>query len=161
MEDAKPMTIPMHPSITLKKDDILDIMFSVCLCARFQYNLRESHLKVVKSILTYLIREKEYMWRLPLYLTMSNIFGRKIEVHSPFKCRNKICLSSQLLFTTVMDYSSFGHDNIVLCDNTNSITYLKIAYNILRKKHIEIRHHFIIDYVQKCVFDIKFIDTDN
>ena len=29
----------------------LDIMFSVCLCARFQSNLKESHLKAVKRIL--------------------------------------------------------------------------------------------------------------
>ena len=31
-----------------------DIMFSVCLCARFQANPKESHLKVVKRILRYL-----------------------------------------------------------------------------------------------------------
>ena len=31
-----------------------DIMFSVCLCARFQSNPKESHLSVVKRILRYL-----------------------------------------------------------------------------------------------------------
>ncbi|XP_073117077.1 secreted RxLR effector protein 161-like [Elaeis guineensis] len=31
-----------------------DIMFSVCLCARFQSNLKESHLNAVKRILRYL-----------------------------------------------------------------------------------------------------------
>jgi len=30
-----------------------------------------------------------------------------------------------------------------------------------RAKHIEIKHHFIRDYVQKGVLDIQFIDTDN
>ena len=32
----------------------LDIMFSVCMCARFQASSRESHLKVIKRILRYL-----------------------------------------------------------------------------------------------------------
>jgi hypothetical protein len=32
----------------------LDIMFSVCLCARFQVNPKESHLKALKRILMYL-----------------------------------------------------------------------------------------------------------
>jgi len=30
-----------------------------------------------------------------------------------------------------------------------------------RAKHIEIKHHFIRDYVQKGVLDIQFIDTDH
>ena len=30
-----------------------DIMFSVCLCGRFQSNLKESHLKAIKRILRY------------------------------------------------------------------------------------------------------------
>ena len=31
-----------------------DVMFSVCMCARFQASLRESHLKATKTILRYL-----------------------------------------------------------------------------------------------------------
>ena len=31
-----------------------DVMFSVCMCARFQASLRESHLKTTKRILRYL-----------------------------------------------------------------------------------------------------------
>jgi len=30
-----------------------------------------------------------------------------------------------------------------------------------RAKHIEIKHHFIRDYVQKGVLDIQFIDIDH
>jgi hypothetical protein len=32
----------------------LDVMFSVCMCARFQASPRESHLKAIKRILRYL-----------------------------------------------------------------------------------------------------------
>jgi len=77
LEDCKVMNTPMHPSCPLSKKDngskvdqklyrgmigsLLyltaarpDILFSVCLCARFQSDLRESHLTTVKRIFRYL-----------------------------------------------------------------------------------------------------------
>ena len=74
MEDATPVSTPMSTSIKLDSDekgksvDIklyrsmigsllylttsrLDIMFSVCLCARFQSNSKESHVIAMKRIL--------------------------------------------------------------------------------------------------------------
>jgi len=73
LEDCKVMNTPMHPTCTLSKEDTgskVDqklyrgmigsliylttsrpyILFSVCLCARFQSDHRESHLTVVKRI---------------------------------------------------------------------------------------------------------------
>ena len=77
LEDCKLMTTPMHPTCNLSKEDngtkvdqklyrgmigsLLyltasrpDILFSVCLCARFQSDPRESHLTDVKRIFRYL-----------------------------------------------------------------------------------------------------------
>jgi len=77
LEDCKVMNTPMHPICTLSKEDTRlkvdqklyrgmigyllyltasrpDILFSVCLCARFQSDPRESHLTVVKRIFRYL-----------------------------------------------------------------------------------------------------------
>ena len=77
VENSKPLRTPMSPSTKLDKDEkgsavdqkkyrgiigsLLyltasrpDIMFSVCLCARFQSNPKESHLKATKRILRYL-----------------------------------------------------------------------------------------------------------
>jgi len=73
LEDCKEMNTPMHPTWTLSKEDTRskvdqkmyrvmigsllyltasrpDILFNVCLCARFQSDPRESHLIVVKRI---------------------------------------------------------------------------------------------------------------
>ncbi|KAK8625938.1 hypothetical protein V6N13_057093 [Hibiscus sabdariffa] len=78
MENVKPQATPMSSSTKLDKDEegkcvdsklyrsmigsLLyltasrpDIMFSVCLCARFQANPKESHLKAVKRIFRYLL----------------------------------------------------------------------------------------------------------
>ena len=77
MEEAKTMKTPMSSSIKLDKDEKgksinstmyrgmigsliyltasrPDIMYSVCLCAKFQSYTKESHLSVVKRILIYL-----------------------------------------------------------------------------------------------------------
>ena len=77
MESAKPIDTPISPSTRLVEDDgspsikeklyrgmigsLLyltasrpDIVFSVGLCARFQSNPKETHLKAVKRILWYL-----------------------------------------------------------------------------------------------------------
>jgi hypothetical protein len=77
MEDAKGISTPMRTNGSLDSDtsgnmvdqkmyrsmigSLLyvnasspDVMFSVCMCARFQASLRESHLKVTKRILRYL-----------------------------------------------------------------------------------------------------------
>ena len=77
MESSKPIDTPIAPNFRLDADlsgvdvdqktyrgmigSLLyltvsrpDIVFSVCLCARFQVNPKESHLKEVKRILRYL-----------------------------------------------------------------------------------------------------------
>jgi len=77
LEDCKVMNTPMHPTCILSKEDTgtkvdqklyrgiigsllylsgsrPDVLFNVCLCARFQSDPRESHLIVVKRIFRYL-----------------------------------------------------------------------------------------------------------
>ena len=78
MENAKHVATPMSTACYLDKDEIgqsidvkqyrgmirfllylsasrPDIMFSVCMCARFQSNPKQSHLSAVKRIIRYLV----------------------------------------------------------------------------------------------------------
>ncbi|KAJ9536501.1 hypothetical protein OSB04_un000338 [Centaurea solstitialis] len=64
LHDASPMRTPMAPECKLYRGMIgsllyltasrPDIMFSTCMCARYQANPKVSHLSVVKRIMTYL-----------------------------------------------------------------------------------------------------------
>ncbi|KAJ9561842.1 hypothetical protein OSB04_007002 [Centaurea solstitialis] len=64
LHDASPMRTPMAPECKLYRGIIgsllyliasrPDIMFSTCICARYQANPKESHLSAVKRILRYL-----------------------------------------------------------------------------------------------------------
>jgi len=46
-------------------------------------------------------------------------------------------------------------------DNTSAINLTKILIQHSKTKHIEIRHQFIRDHVQKVYYEIKFVKTEN
>ncbi len=49
----------------------------------------------------------------------------------------------------------------ILCDNTSAINLSKNPIQHSRSKHIEIKHHFIRDHVNKKDVELVFVDTEN
>jgi hypothetical protein len=49
---------------------------------------------------------------------------------------------------------------MIYCDNWSSIKLSKNPFFYDRSKHIEIRYHFIRDYVQRGAIELQFISTD-
>ena len=47
-----------------------------------------------------------------------------------------------------------------MCDNTSAISLTKNLIQHCRTKHIEIRHHFLRDEVEKNKIILNFIDTE-
>ncbi|KAL2337004.1 hypothetical protein Fmac_011450 [Flemingia macrophylla] len=47
-----------------------------------------------------------------------------------------------------------------MCDNTAAINLSKNLVMHSRSKHIEIKHHFIRDYVQRGTVELLFINTE-
>jgi len=58
------------------------------------------------------------------------------------------------------DYQICANYIPIFCDNTTAICLSKNPILHSRAKHIEIKHHFIRDYVQKGILDIQFIDNE-
>ena len=221
LEDCKLMATPMHPTCNLSNEDnrtkvdqklyrgmigsLLyltasrpDILFSVCLCARFQSDPRESHLTAVKRIFRYLkgttnlglLYKKSQDYKLVGFCD-ADYAGDRIERKSTSgncqflgenliswasKRQSTIALSTaeaeyisaascctQLLWMKhqLEDYQILESSIPVFCDNTAAICLSKNPILHSRAKHIEIKHHFLRDYVQKGVLDIQFIDTDH
>ena len=48
-----------------------------------------------------------------------------------------------------------------MCDNTSAINLSKNPVLHFRTKHIEIRHHFIKDHIQKGDIELVFVPTEN
>ena len=47
-----------------------------------------------------------------------------------------------------------------MCDNTSAIVLTKNSIKHSRTKHIEIKHHFLRDEVEKNERTLNFIDTE-
>ncbi|KAL2327532.1 hypothetical protein Fmac_020959 [Flemingia macrophylla] len=220
MDDAKEMKTPMHPSSTLTLDEdspnvdqmqyrpmigsLLyltasrpDIMFSVCVYARFQVESREVHLKVVKRIFRYLkgtintglfFRRSQYFsllgycdadypgdrWERKSTSGGCHFMGNCL-VSWTSKRQSTIALSTyeaeyvsaghcctQLLWLKhqLEDYDIHEGNIPIMCDNTAAINLSKNPVMHSRSKHIEIKHHFIRDYVQRGTIELLFINTE-
>ena len=220
MIEAKPLGTPMGTSIKLDKDEngknvdeklyrgmigsLLyltasrpDIMFSVCICARFQSCPKESHLVAVKRIFRYFIETYDLGIFYPRGVAFelngfsdADYAGCRIDRKSTSgtcqflghslvswssKKQNSVALSTaeaeyvaagsccaQLLWMKqqMEDYGLHFDHIPIKCDNTSAINLSKNPIQHSRTKHIEIRHHFLRDHVQKGDIELQYIHTD-
>ncbi|XP_073305162.1 uncharacterized protein [Primulina huaijiensis] len=79
----------------------------------------------------------------------------------PYVCVGSGC--TQLLWMNQMieDYGLKSEPLVVYCDNSSSINISKNPIQHSRTKHIDIRHHFIRNLVEKGLIRIEFVDTNN
>src|SRR5256886_9376141 len=163
-----------------------NIIFSVCLCARYQSNPKESHLKSVKKILRYLKHTTDFGLFYPkacafelLSYSDADFAGCKTDRKSTSgtchflgqslvswccKKQNSVSLSTteaeyiavglacaQVLWMQQMlsDYGITLTKSPILCDNNSAICISKNPALHSRTKHIDVRHHFIRDHIDK------------
>ena len=71
--------------------------------------------------------------------------------------------STQMLWmkSQLEDFNIFESNIPIFCDNTSAICLSRNPIFHSRAKHIEIKHHFIRDYIQKGILNFKFINTDH
>ena len=60
-----------------------------------------------------------------------------------------------------MDYSVKLSKVPLYCDSTSVINLTKNPIQHSKTNHIEVRHHFIKDHVQKGDYEIQFVKTKN
>ncbi|WVZ93771.1 hypothetical protein U9M48_039728 [Paspalum notatum var. saurae] len=135
----------------------LDIMFSMCLCARFQADPRESHLSAVKRILSIGLWCPKGASFEHLGYSDSDFAGCLVE----HKSTSGGCY---LLGRSLVLWSSKKQNPCplrvpLLCDNESAV---KLTNNLVQHsltKHIDIRHHFIRDYVAKGDIQLRNVGT--
>ena len=221
MESTKEIGTPMSPACKLDKDEdglsidhklyrgmigsLLylttsrpDILYSVCICARFQSNPKESHIQAVKRIIRYLKGTSSLgIWYSKdsslnlIGFSDADYGGCKIDRKSTSgtcqflgcnliswhsKKQNSVALSTaeaeyvaagsccaQVLWIKqqLEDYGVVQTKIPIKCDNTSAINLSKNPVQHSRTKHIEIRHHFLRDHVQKGDIELEFVCTDD
>ncbi|KAK6142848.1 hypothetical protein DH2020_023196 [Rehmannia glutinosa] len=175
-----------------------DVMYSVCLCARYQANPKITHLKALKRIIRYIGGTTNLEIRYTKD-TNTNLVGfsdsdwagdvddRKSTTGGCFYLGNNLvswysrkqnCVSlstveseyvavgsccSQLPWMNQMieDYGLHSDILTIYCDNSSTIYISKNPVQHSRTKHIDIRHHFIRDLVEKNIIRIEYIGTEN
>nr|GEU68040.1 hypothetical protein [Tanacetum cinerariifolium] len=209
LKDSKPIKTPMSSETKLTRDEggesvddtkscgmigsLLyltasrsNVMFSVCLCARFQEALKTSHLEVVKRIFRYIKRTTHLGLWYPKGTRIETIVYADSDHAGDYVDRKSIsgvctfmgcCLTSRFskkqialaisiteakyvsarkvfqqalwMKQALVNYNIFLDDIPVLYDNKGAIDLSKNHVFRSRTKHIEIRHHFLRDNVQK------------
>lgn len=147
-----------------------NIVFSVCLCACFQTNPKESHLKAVKRIFRYLNGTQKFgLWNSDFagYLVDRN--NTSCTCHRISSCLISWCSKKQncvALSTAETEYIAAGLCCVqilwlknqlsdfgikcecvpIFCDNSSTISVTQNPIMHSRTKHIDIRHHFLRDH---------------
>ncbi|GJX43228.1 retrovirus-related pol polyprotein from transposon TNT 1-94 [Tanacetum coccineum] len=158
LEESKPMKTPMSSDTKLTKDEECesvdstkyrgmigsllyltasrpDIMFSVCLCARFQEAPKTSHLEAKQTALAISTTKDEYA------------------------SAGKACQQALWMKQALIDYDVLLDEVPIMCDNKCAIDLSKNSVQHSRTKQIEIRHHFLRDNVQKGHISIEKVSS--
>nr|GEX69563.1 hypothetical protein [Tanacetum cinerariifolium] len=145
-----------------------DLVFAVCMCARYQASPTKKHLEALKRVFRYLRGTINWSLWYPKDTAMAltayayaNHAGcqdtRRSTSGSAHFLGDKLILwmRSQLI-----DYG-FDFNKIPLyCDNRSAIALRCNNVQHSRSKHIDIRHHFIQEQVEKGVVELYFVTTD-
>ncbi|GJT80867.1 retrovirus-related pol polyprotein from transposon TNT 1-94 [Tanacetum coccineum] len=196
LEDSKPMKTPMSSDTKLTKDEECesidstkyrgmiggllyltasrpDIMFSVCLCARFKEAPKTSHLEAVKRIFRYIKGTTHLgLWypkgtgiETVVYANSDHAGDYKqtalaiSTIEPEYVSAGKACQQALWMKQALIDYD-VRLDNVpIMCDNKGAIDLSKNPVQHSSTKHIELRHHFLRDNVQKGHISIEKVPS--
>nr|GEW05417.1 putative ribonuclease H-like domain-containing protein [Tanacetum cinerariifolium] len=127
-----------------------DIMFVVCVCARFQVTPKVSHLYAVKKTFRYLKGQP----KLGFWYPKDSPFDLEAYTNSGY-----VGASLDKNFTT-RDYGYNFMNTKIFIDNESTICIVKNLLFYSNTKHIEIRHHFIRDSNEKKLIQMIKIHTN-
>ncbi|GJX62958.1 hypothetical protein Tco_0295858 [Tanacetum coccineum] len=176
-----------------------DIMFSVCLCTRFQEAPKTSHLEAVKRIFRYIKgtthlglwypkgtgietvvyadsdHAGDYVDRKStsgictfMGCCLTSWFSKKqtaiaiSTTEAEYVSARKACQQELWMKQALVDYDVRLDDVLIMCDNKGEIDLSKNPVQHSQTKHIEIRHHFLHDNVQKghiSIEKVPFVDN--
>ncbi|GJT97563.1 retrovirus-related pol polyprotein from transposon TNT 1-94 [Tanacetum coccineum] len=219
LKESKPMKTPMSSDTKLTKYEECEsvdstkyrgmigsllyltasrpnIMFSVCLCARFQEAPKISYLEAVKRIFRYIKGTTHLgLWypkgtgiETVVYIDSDHVgdyvdrkstsgictfvgycltswFSKKqtdlaiSTTKAEYVSARKACQQALWMKQALIDYDVRLDNVSIMCDNKGAIDLSKNPVQHSRTKHIEIRHHFLRDNVQKGHISIEKVSS--
>ncbi|GJR79659.1 putative ribonuclease H-like domain-containing protein [Tanacetum coccineum] len=148
-----------------------DIVFAVCMCARYQAKPTEMHLTAIKRIFRYLkgTIHGSYVLLVQLnFLDIDLLAGHpksRMYRTSPIQMVKYIaairiaCAQILWMRSQLRDYGFAFNKILMYCDNQSAIALCCNSVQHSRSKHIDIRHHFIKEQVERKVVELYFVET--
>ncbi|GKD85263.1 retrovirus-related pol polyprotein from transposon TNT 1-94, partial [Tanacetum coccineum] len=123
-----------------------DLVFDVCMCARYQASPTKKHLEALKRVFRYLRGTINWGLWYPKDTAMA-LTAYAYADHAG--CQD-----------TRRNYGFVFNKIPLYCDNRSAIALCFNNVQHSRSKHIDIRHHFIQEQVEKGVVELYFMTTD-
>nr|GFB15593.1 hypothetical protein [Tanacetum cinerariifolium] len=123
-----------------------DLVFAVCMCARYQAKPTKKYLEALRWVFCWSSKKQKSN-------TISTTEAEYIAMSGC--CAQILWIRSQLI-----DYRLDFNKIPLYCDNRSAIA---LCYNNVqhsRSKHIDIRHHFIREQVERGVVELYFVTTN-
>ncbi|GJV59933.1 retrovirus-related pol polyprotein from transposon TNT 1-94 [Tanacetum coccineum] len=142
-----------------------DLVFAVCMCARYQAKPTKKHFEAIKRVFRYLKGTINMGLWYPKDNAMSLTAYADANHAGCQDSRRSTSGSAQFLGDRLMrsqlkDYG-FDFNKIPLyCDNKSAITLCCNNVQQSRSKHIDIRHNFIREQVEKRVVELYFVEMN-
>ncbi|GJW01366.1 hypothetical protein Tco_1556617 [Tanacetum coccineum] len=138
-----------------------DLVFAVCMCARYQAKPTKKHLEAIKRIFRYL----KGTINMGLWYPKDNAMSLKAYADADHAgcqdSRRSTSGSAQFLGDRLLKDYGFLFNKIPLyCDNKSAIALSCNNVQHSRSKHIDIRHHFIREQVENGVVELYFVETN-
>nr|GEV76078.1 hypothetical protein [Tanacetum cinerariifolium] len=145
-----------------------DLVFVVCMCARYQASPTKKHLEATKRVFRYLRGTINWGLWYPKDTAMALTAYADADHVGCQDTRRSTSGSAQFLGdklilwmrSQLLDYNFAFNKIPMYCDNRSAIALCCNNVQHSLSKHIDIRHHFIRDQVENDVVELYFVTTD-
>nr|GEX85899.1 copia protein [Tanacetum cinerariifolium] len=142
-----------------------DLVFAVCMCARYQASPTKKHLEALKRVFRCLKGTinpslwypKDTAMALTAYADADHAGCQDTRRSTS---RSAQFLGDKLMRSQLTDYGFDFNKIPMYCDNRSAIALCCNNVQHSRSKHIDIRHHFIREQVERGVVELYFVKTD-
>ncbi|GJX47271.1 hypothetical protein Tco_0272461 [Tanacetum coccineum] len=138
-----------------------DLIFAVCMCARYQSKPTKKHIEAVKQVFRSTSGSAQFLGdKLVSWSSKKQTSTSISSTEADYIAMSGCCAQILWMRSQLSDYG-FAYNHIPLyCDNKSAIALCCNNVQHSRSKHIDIRHHFIRERVEKGVVELYFVRTE-
>ncbi|GJY84057.1 retrovirus-related pol polyprotein from transposon TNT 1-94 [Tanacetum coccineum] len=137
-----------------------DLIYAVCLCARYQAKPTEKHLNAVKRIFQYLKGTINMGDKLVSWSSKKQKSTAISSTEAEYIALSGCCAQILWMRSQLTDYGFTFNKIPLYCDNKSAIALCCNNVQHSRAKHIDVRYHFIKEQVENGIVELYFVRTE-